>query len=288
MNDVGRHRWAAQPRNRSASVAPGLMEAAAREPAPPRIELRTAIELMQEAALVLSPVETGDYRVRHANDRAAQALGVPLSAVAGLHLGELMPGDTATALCSLCDRGITSSGSVEHVASAPDALTDLTGMPSTVVRVDRVGESLLCTWLPGWHPVGADENLGEHVTAGVPVADRLALAAAVDALCVDGFGVFSFDMTNGRIVMSSGLHHLLGLEPRDGVVDATNLSSLVEVGPQFVRAWQDLIQHAQPMDAELRLVPSLGGHTLRVLACANLGYDHHPVVVRGYCTMRDD
>jgi PAS domain-containing protein len=255
-----------------------------------RLDLLSAIELMQEAALVLAATEVGPrhYRIRYANERAVNALGVGTRDVSTCTLDELLPADTAAALSSLCDWVVRSRRPVEHFAAAPDALTDLTGMPTTVVRVTQVGDWLLCTWVPGWHRVGDEEDRNRGTIAGTPVADRLELAAAVDALGANGFGVFSFDMTNGRLVMSSGMYRMLGIERRDPVVDVADLKSFVEFGPEFVRAWQALIKHAVPMDTDVRLVPGLGDRMVRVLACASLGHDHHPVVVRGCCRLREN
>ncbi|MEU0885636.1 hypothetical protein ABZ345_44235 [Lentzea sp. NPDC005914] len=191
--------------------------------------------------------------------------------VVGLTLGQLLPDDTAVLLRRLFGQASRSGEPVEHVAAAPDPLTDLARTPNVSVRITQVDESLLCTWLPGWL---TSAGAGRQITSdGSSAADRLEFADAVDAVADAGFGVFSLDLMSGRLIMSSGLHRIFG----EGSDVQSGLESAV------AGEWRALLRRGEPMDVEVRLAPEHGGHRIRVVGRMACAPDGLPAVVRGSC-----
>jgi hypothetical protein len=240
--------------------------------------LQEVVDLMQEAALVWSPIQRDDdlpdvvdYRVRMGNKSAAEVLGV--DQVVGLTLGQLLPEDTAVLLRRLFTQASRSGEPVEHVAAAPDPLTDLARTSSVSARITQVGEFVLCTWLPGWLTGAGAAERGQITSDGSSVADRLEFAEAVEAVADTGFGVFSLDLMSGRLIMSSGLHKIFG----EGSDVQSGLESAVE------GEWRALLRRGEPMDAEVRLAPEHGGHRVRVVGRMTCAPDGLPAVVRGSC-----
>lgn len=242
------------------------------------LRLQEVVDLMQEAALVWTPIQREsdtpdvvDYRVKMGNKPAADVLGV--DQVVGLTLGQLLPEDTAVLLRRLFTQAFRSGEPIEHVAAAPDPLTDLARTHSVSVRITRVDESVLCTWLPGWL-TGAGEH--RRITSdGSPAADRLEFADAVDAVADAGFGVFSLDLMSGRLIASSGLRRIFG----EGADARSGLESAVAGEGE----WQALLRRGEPMDVEVRLAPDRGGHRIRVVGRMACAPDGLPAVVRGSC-----
>ncbi len=242
--------------------------------------LQQVVDLMQEAALVWVPIQREgdfpdvvDYRVKMGNKSAADVLGV--DQVVGLTLGQLLPEDTAVLLRRLFTQAFKSGETVEHVAAAPDPLTDLGRTHSVSVRITHVGESVLCTWLPGWLTgPGAGER--RPITSnGSSTADRLEFADVVDAVADAGFGVFSLNLMSGRLIMSSGLHRIFG--------EGSDVQSGLESAVEGAGEWQALLRRGEPMDVEVRLAPEHGGHRIRVVGRMACAADGLPAVVRGSC-----
>jgi len=242
------------------------------------LRLQEVVDLMQEAALVWTPIrregdlpDVVDYRVKMGNKPASDVLGA--DQVVGLTLGQLLPEDTAVLLRRLFTQAFRTGEPVEHVAAAPDPLTDLARTHSVSVRITPVGESVLCTWLPGWL---AGDGAGERrqiASDGSSAADRLEFADAVDAVADAGFGVFSLDLMSGRMIMSSGLHRIFG----EGSDVQSGLESAVS------GEWRALLLRGEPMDVEVRLAPEHGGHRIRVVGRMACAPDGLPAVVRGSC-----
>jgi hypothetical protein len=251
------------------------------------IDLYRATDLMQEAALVLTRGVSqtgsaiGDFRTRHINDRARRALRAAGPDFVGRGLPDTVPTDTAAALHRLCAEAVRTGQTIERFAVAPDPIADLSGTSSIAVRVTDVDGAVLCTWVPGWHVVGEEEDRRLATTTGTPIADRLELAAAVDAL--GDAGVFSFNLMTGRLIWSAGLYKLFGREYQDGPMDVTEWRSLIEPEPVLSSAWHALIHDGVPVGVEVKLIPSLGGHQLHVAAFAVPGPDGHPAAIRGRC-----
>jgi hypothetical protein len=84
---------------------------------------------------------------------------------------ELLLMDTALALWGLCDQARREPGSTEYFAVAPNPMVDLSGTASIGVRVTRVGDAVLCTWVPGWHVVGEEEDHRLTSATSTPVSD---------------------------------------------------------------------------------------------------------------------
>jgi PAS fold len=269
-------------------MAGAVPEIAPKGPSMPGfIDLYRATDLMQEAALVLTRGVTetdsaiADFRTRHINDSARRALRAAGPDLIGRGLPDIVPTDTAVALHRLCAEAVRTGRTIERFAVAPDPITDLSGTSSIAVRVTDVEDAVLCTWVPGWHVVGEEEDRRLATTTGIPIADRLELAAALDAL--GDAGVFSFNLMTGRLIWSAGLYKLFGRKYGDGPMDVTEWRSLTEPEPVFSSAWHALIRDGVPVDVEVKLVPSLGGHRLRVAAFAVPGPDRHPTAIRGRC-----
>ncbi|HEY3606324.1 MAG TPA: PAS domain-containing protein [Pseudonocardiaceae bacterium] len=251
------------------------------------IDLYRATDLMQEAAVVLawptnpSGPAIGDCCARHMNDRARRALRAPGRPLANVGLLELVTGDAARTLHQVCAEALRTGRSTEHFAVAPDPITDLAGSPSIAVRATRVDGAVLCTWVPGWHVVGEEEDRRLARTIGMPIADRLELADTLDMLGEVGLGVFSVNLMTGRVVWSAGLYEIFGRPHQNGPMDIADWRLLTEPDPVVSGAWRALIRDGRPADVELRLIPSLGGHWLRVTAHAVVGPDGHPAAIRG-------
>ncbi|GLZ30105.1 hypothetical protein Lesp02_22950 [Lentzea sp. NBRC 105346] len=211
---------------------------------------------MQEAVLLLD----ADRRVEMVNRAAADLLGD--ERIVGRTISEFLPEDTAAVLGDLCDKVTEPGACVEHFAAAPDPLTDLGRAPSISVRVARVDDVVLCTWLPGWVGDGGDH---EQVTA----ADRMELAKAADALGDTGFGLFSLDLMSGRLIGSSGLRVIFGESDLESAVSGS-------------AAWRALITRGEPMDVEIELDSE---RRVRVTGRVEAGADGHPAVVRGLCSV---
>lgn len=255
------------------------------------IDLYHAIDLMQEAALVLTwgtgrldPV-IGDCRTRHVNARALRALRVADAEPANRGLLQIVPTtDTAEVLHNLCAEVLRTGQPIEHFAVAPDPMADLSGTASIVVRATRVDDAVVCSWVPGWHVVGEEEDRWlASTTTGIPIVDRLELAAALDTLADGGVGVFSFNLMTGRLIWSAGLYKIFDRTYRDGPADVAEWRSLTEPESLLSGAWHALIQDGVPVDVEVKLIQSLGGHRLRVAAYAVVGRDGHPAAIRGGC-----
>jgi hypothetical protein len=253
------------------------------------IDLYRATDLMQEAAVVLAwptnrcgPV-IGDCRARHLNDRARRALRAAGPDLADRGLLELVSADAARTLHHLCTEALRTGQPTERFAVAPDPITDLAGSSSIAVRATRVDGAVLCTWVPGWHVVGEEEDRRLARTIGIPVADRLELADTLDTLAGVGLGVFSVNLMTGRLVWSAGLYEIFGRPYQDGPVDLADWRLLTEPDPAVSGAWRALIRDGVPADVEVQLIPSLGGHWLRVTAHAVLGPDGYPAAIRGRC-----
>ncbi|HYS39996.1 MAG TPA: hypothetical protein VEO01_30650 [Pseudonocardiaceae bacterium] len=257
---------------------------------PGSVDLHRATDLMQEAALVLTWSAThpdpgiGDFRTRHANDGARRVLGAAGSDLIDRGLLELgVSADAAAALYRLCAEAVRTGKMIEHWAVAPDPITDLSGTSSIVMRVTDVDGAVLCTWVPRWHVVGEDEDRRLATTAGVPTADRLELATALDALGGVGVGVFSFNLMADQLIWSAGLYKMFGRTYRDGPMDVTEWRSLTESELVLSKVWQALIRDGVPLDVEVKLIPALGGHQVRVTAFAVPGPDGHPAAIHGCC-----
>jgi hypothetical protein len=255
------------------------------------IDLYRAIDLMQEAALVLTwgtgrsdPV-IGDCRTRHVNARARRVLRATDPDLTDRGLPEIVTTpDTAEVLHSLCAEVLRTGQPIEHFAVAPDPIVDLSATASIVVRATRVDDAVVCSWVPGWHVVGEEEDRWlASTTTGIPIVDRLELAAALDALADGGIGVFSFNLMTGRLIWSAGLYKIFDRTYRDGPADVTEWRSLTESESLLSGAWHALIQDGVPVDVEVKLIPSLGGHRLRVAAYAVVGRDGRPAAIRGGC-----
>jgi hypothetical protein len=246
------------------------------------LRLQEVVDLMQEAALVWTPIQREgdlpdvvDYRVKMGNKSAIDVLGV--DQVVGLTLGQLLPDDTAVLLRRLFAQASRSGEPVEHIAAAPDPLTDLARTPTVSVRITHVDESVLCTWLPRWL-TGAGAGERPPITSdGSSAADRLEFADAVDAVADAGIGVFSLDLMSGRLIMSSGLHRIFG----EGSDVQSGLESVV------AGEWRALLRRGEPMDVEVRLAPEHGGHRVRVVGRMACAPDGLPAVVRGSCCVLD-
>jgi hypothetical protein len=254
------------------------------------IDLYRAIDLMQEAALVLtwdtgrSGPAIGDCRTRHVNRRARRALRVTDPDPTNRGLLEIVTADKAEVLHSICAEVLRTGLPIEHFAVAPDPIADLSGTASIVVRATRVDDAVVCSWVPGWHVVGEEEDRWlATTTTGIPIVDRLELAAAVDALADGGIGVFSFNLMTGRLIWSAGLYKIFDRTYRDGPTDVSEWRSLTEPESSLADAWPALIRDGVPVDVEVTLVPSLGGHRLRIAAYAVIGTDGQPSVIRGGC-----
>jgi hypothetical protein len=249
------------------------------------------MDLMQEAALLLTwdagqlDPAVGDCRTSHVNGRARRMLRVTDPDLANDGLMDVMPADTATELYRLCVTAVRTGQPIEHFAVAPDPIVDLCGTASIVVRVTRINNAILCTWVPGWHVTGETEDRRSALTQGMPVADRLELAAALDALAGTGLGVFSFNLMTGRLIWSTELYQLFDRTDRDRPADVTEWLSLMERDSALSGAWQALVRDGVPVDVAAKLIPSLGGHPVRVIAYAVVGPDGCPAVIRGRCSV---
>ncbi|WP_309112211.1 hypothetical protein [Saccharothrix sp.] len=234
---------------------------------------------MQEPALVWTEV-TGPharpgYTVIAVNDAAGDALGLRTAGFTGAMLGDLLPADLVAALTRLCAEAAESGEPVYRAAAAPDVLTDLSRTATIAVRLTRVGEVYVCTWLPGWL---AGTRAPAHGDAG-SVADRLALAAAVDGLADDGVGVYSLDLLTGRFVGSAGLHRLFGVEP--GADTPADPLARLESVLSTVEEWRDLLRRGTPMDVQVGIASSFGDRKARIVGHVQRGADGLPVVVHG-------
>ena len=256
---------------------------------PGSLDLHRTIELMQEAALVLSWDEdsTGsvidDYRTECVNERAARALGAKASELVHRGLLELLPPDTAFALWGLCDQALREPAGTEYFAVAPDPMVDLSGTASIAVRATKVGDAVLCTWVPGWHVVGEDEDRLLTSAPNTPVSDMLELALTLDTFADSGFGVFSANLMTGRLIWSRGMYQIFGRAVPDGPVDLTDAQSSIEPMPVVVECWRGLVRDGVPLDVAVRQVSSLGSRSLRISARARTGPDGRPAVVHGTC-----
>lgn len=278
--------------SRDVLVAPGAVpETTSRSwTSPGVIDLCGAMDLMQEAALLLGwdadlpDPAVGDFRTRHVNRHARRTLRVTDPDPAH-GLVDLMPVDTASELHRLCVTAVRTGRPVEHFAVAPDPVVDLCGTASIAVRVTRIDNTVLCTWVPGWHVTGEVEDRRSALTQGMPVADRLELAAALDALAGTGLGVFSFNLMTGRLIWSAELYQLFDRTHRDRPADMTEWLSLMQPDSGLSQAWQALVRDGVPVEVAAKLIPSLGGHPVRVVAYAVAGPDGYPAVVRGRCSV---
>jgi hypothetical protein len=258
-----------------------------------RADLQTVISKMQEAVLLLAAdfddagATVVGYRIAAANDVAARAVGLGPAELIDRGLGAIFAADTAVLLHQLCGRALQSDSAVQHFAAAPDPLTDLSRSPTVAVQVARAGDSVLCTWLPGWLTETGGDDRGQEGTTRLSTMDRLELATVLDTLAEVGFGVFSLDLMTGRVIGSNGLYEMFcrGLEARPA--EKVDLQCLVESIVAGVDAWQDLLHRGVPMDVEVHLVRQLGGHRVRLTGRVFRGSDGYPAVVRGSCCLLD-
>jgi len=153
-----------------------VMDTAGGVSAPPRrstrsptIDIVNAADLMQEAALVLewdpdpSGPAIGDCRIRHVNKLGRQALPPTGADPVNRRLSDILAADTAADLHRVCVAALDAEGPVEHFAVAPDPITDLGGTSCVAVRAIRVGDAVLCVWLPG------ELDVADEADAGVPL-----------------------------------------------------------------------------------------------------------------------
>jgi hypothetical protein len=255
----------------------------------PRIvDLHQVIGGMQEAVLVLAstPGAAGSvdrcYRVEYLNDIAARALDGAVSDCLGRALVQLLPPDTAHLLHQLCEQAWQSRKPVEYFAAAPDPMTDLGGTAFVTVRATRIGCAVLCAWLPDW-PGAADNQLRPAGTAASSVADRLELADTLETSVDVGLGLFSLNVTSGRVIWSKGMYGIFGQPFAEGPIDALGMEACIDHLSVPPSTWRALLWEGLPIDMEARLVPRLGSHRLRLTARASLGMDGRPAVVRGQC-----
>jgi hypothetical protein len=253
------------------------------------LNLHRTINLMQEAALVLTWGQDmagsviNDYWTECVNERAARALGAEVSELVHRSLRELLPADTALALHGLCDGALRATEGTECFAVAPDPMVDLSGTASIAVRATRVDDGVLCTWVPGWHVVGEDEDRRLTSATGTPVSDTLELAGALDTLADTGFGVFSVNLMTGRLIWSRGMYTIFDRTVEDGPVDLTDPHSSIEPISVVTDAWHVLVRDGTPLDVAVEQVASLGSRPLRISARATMGPDGCPAVVHGQC-----
>ena len=284
-DDADRSRDRSAKGNR-AGVEPTGVEAG---PESPRfVDLQQVISGMQEAVLVLASAldAAGSvdrcYRVDYLNDVAARALDGDVSDCLGRVLAQLLPPDTAHTLHWLCEQAWQSGKPAEYFAAAPDPVTDLSGTASVAVRATRIGGVVLCAWLPGW-PDAADNRLRPASATSASVADRLELADTLETSVDVGFGLFSLNVTSGRVIWSKGMYGIFGRPFAESPIDALGLESSIDRLSVPPSAWRALVQEGLPIDVEARLIPRLGGLRLRLTARASFGVDGRPAVVRGQC-----
>jgi hypothetical protein len=236
--------------------------------------------------MVLTPIrserssEVGDFTIDLLNEAASQALGLEKFSLTGRGLRQVLPVDLVHALCSLCAEASDTGRPVDRAVAAPDPLTDLSGTSTIAVRVTALDSTYLCTWLPGWS-VGCGDGRTPVTMPGSSVTDRLELANAADALAEAGVGVYSFDLTTGRLIGSVGLRQLIDPRPDEPTADGAGLVSLLETVLSRSEEWQALVRHGTPMDLRIGLGPHGSGRKLRCVGRVRRGPDGYPTVVRG-------
>jgi hypothetical protein len=264
-------------------------EAPLRPTMPDTVDLAHAIELLQEAALVLTwePNWFGptidDCRTLHVNDRARMALAATWSDLPNRRLSDIMPAGTAAAVHGLCVAALHTERPIEHFALAPDPITDLSGTASVAVWVTRVGDAVVCVWLAGQLDIGDEVD---RLAATSTALDQIDPTSQSDTPTGVDLGVFSLNLMTGTLIWSAGLYEIFARTHQDGPLDVTDWPMPTGSESSLHDPWLALIHDGAPMDVEVSLIPLLG-HQLRVVANALIGPDGRPTMVHGRCRVID-
>ncbi|WP_243762488.1 SpoIIE family protein phosphatase [Streptomyces sp. Tu 3180] len=233
--------------------------------------LRPLFEALPVAVMLLSPLrgpcgETTDFRVDAATAQAAAVLGGTGDDPVGRRLREYWPGLTDEPLWQGCLDALATGEPYEGRPFARHEVADgVTALSMYSVRVARLGDSLVVTWL-------------RHASS-----DRQEQRLA-DLQRLGNLGWANWNLSTREVSWSSQVFAILDRDPADGPVRLADLPGLAvpEDRSALSHAVGGLAGEGLPFDVPFRVRTAHGVRHLRLVAEAVTDLRGTPVEVHGF------